>query len=56
MDKDNNNFYKDLYHANIMPDGLLNPVSYQDYALMMVLKDKDLKDNHVKYDFKDIKE
>lgn len=56
MDKDNNNFYKDLYQANIMPDGLLNPVSYQDYALMMVLKDKEIDNDRPKYDFKDIKE
>ncbi|WP_352418339.1 hypothetical protein [Proteiniborus sp.] len=41
-------FYWKFSNANVMSDGMLKDISYGDYALMMVVKDKPLEqeDNH----------
>jgi len=53
---DRKSFYNDIAKTNIMPDGMQNPVKYEDYALYMVLKDKPAKTKEDKYKIEDVLE
>ncbi len=44
MDNYNKSFMSTLSQTNIMSDGMLQGISYGDYALLMVTKDKPNKD------------
>lgn len=54
MAKEGNSFYNKIAQTNVMPDAMLQGVSYGDFALLMTLKDKpqkvmaELEDNHSK--------
>lgn len=40
-------FYWKFSNANIMSDGMLKSISHDDYALMMVVKDKPLEQKNI---------
>lgn len=40
MEKRKNSFYNRISQTNVMPDGMLQEISYGDFALMSILKDK----------------
>ncbi|EOD00059.1 hypothetical protein [Caldisalinibacter kiritimatiensis] len=43
MSNEKNSFYTRLSQSNVMSDGMLKEISYGDYALMMVAKDRPLE-------------
>lgn len=53
---DKNSFYNEIAITNTLPDGVQNPIKYEDYALYMVLKDKPKETNEKKYNIKDVLE
>lgn len=47
-------FYNEIAKTNTMPDGMLNSIKYEDYALYIALKDKPVDKKHEKkYDIED---
>jgi hypothetical protein len=44
----NKTFYTRVAQANIMPDGMMSEVSYGDFALMMVAKNRPVEPRKIR--------